>query len=389
LQGIKTEDGRLAAAKPRVAITHNWLSVRGGSERVLFEFHKLYPEAPIYTLVYQKGLFPELKDAKVRTSWLQQFPGLRSHHEFFPPLRYLIWRNARLKGFDIVLSSSSSENKAVRVQRGTLHIAYIHTPPHYYWRYFDEYLKHPGFGPLDPLARLGLRLLNPLLRRLDRKAAQNPTLLLANSKFIQSQIREYYGRDSTVLYPPVDTERFAGDKKASRQPYFLVFGRQTVFKRIDLVIDAFNQLGLPLIVAGDGPEHDNLVKMAGPSIEFQTDVNDDALTTLVQEAQATVFANEEDFGITWVESMAAGTPVICYGSGGALETVIDGKTGVLFHEQTADIICAAIIRFQEKKWDYEAIAIHAGQFSVSVFDSKLRKLLDNEYKSFKAKEAHE
>lgn len=366
----------------KVALTHNWLTVRGGSENVLFELCKMYPDAPIYTLVYDPKKFPEFKNKLIKTSWLQHLPWLRWHHEFFPPLRYIIWRLTKLDGYDLVISNSSSENKAVRTP-GAFHVAYIHTPPHYYWRYFKEYLANPGFDKLDPLARFFLRILNPLLRRLDYKAAQNPDVLLANSKFVQGQIKQYYHRDSIVVYPLVDTERF-GAIDSPTQDYYLAFGRQTVFKRLDLIIEAFNELGLQLKIAGTGPEHLNLKKNCKNNIELLGYVSDSELAHLVAGAKACVFANEEDFGITWVESMAAGVPAICYGSGGALETVIDGQTGILFNAQTVESLKSAINKAQKIDWDKEFISSHAKNFSSSNFRANFSKIINEYYVNSRA-----
>lgn len=366
----------------RIALVHNWLTVRGGSENVLFELCKMYPDAPIYTLVYDAKKFPELKNRTVKTSWLQHIPWLRWRHEFFPPIRYFIWRFTYLRNYDLVITSSSSENKAIRTP-GACHIAYIHTPPHYYWRYHEEYLANPGFGKLNPIARLFLRMLNPVLRKLDYKSAQNPDLLLANSKFIASQVKKYYKRDSTVLYPPVSTNRFAVGKTGNKS-FYLTFGRQTVFKHFDLIVRAFNELALPLKIAGIGPEHENLKKIAEPNIEFLGFVPDDKLANLVAEAQACVFANEEDFGITWVESTAAGTPVICYGSGGALETVVDGITGVLFSKQTTKSLLAAVEKSQTIAWDRTKIKAYASRFSKQNFIKEFESYTDKEYKSWVA-----
>ncbi len=356
--------------KPKkVALVHNWLTVRGGSENVLFELAKIFPEAPIYCLVYDKNKFPELKDRIVITSWLQHIPILRYKHEFFPPIRYLIWRFTKLSGFDLVITSSSSENKAVRTL-GAMHVAYIHTPPHYYWRYFNEYIKNPGFGFLDPLARIFLKILNPLLKKLDYQSAQNPDFLLANSKNIQSQIKQYYKRESTVLYPPVNTEKFKL-AESNKLDFYLAYGRHTVFKKIDLIIEAFNNNGLILKVAGTGPEHNSLRSIANKNIEFLGYVSESELAKLVNQAKACIFANEEDFGISWVECMSAGTPAICYGSGGALETVIDGQTGILFNEQSIASINEAIIKTESIHWDRKLIREYTSTFSASHFKKNL------------------
>lgn len=365
--------------KNGVVFVHNWLTNRGGSENVLFELHKLYPDAPIYTLVYKKELFPELKDADVRTTWLQRIPLLRYHHELFPPLRYFIWRYKKLKNYQVVFSNSSSENKAVR-SPGATHISYIHTPPHYYWRYHEEYITNPGFGKLDPFARVFLKTLNPLLKHLDRKAAQNPDIILANSQFIASEIKRYYGRTATVVYPPVDTKRFAVKnlKLPEYTDYYLTFGRQTVFKKFDIVIDAFKELKKNLVIVGTGPEHDILVKQAEGSdfITFLGFIPSEQLASLVQHAKACVFANEEDFGITWVESMAAGTPVITFASGGALETVVAKKTGVFFEKQTASSLMEAVSTFEKIAFKKTDIKQQAMRFDTESFKATIKNIID-------------
>lgn len=361
-------------AKPKVAIVHNWLTDRGGSENVLFELCKIFPEAPVYTLVYKSTAFPELENTRVITTWLQKVPWFRWRHEFFPPLRYFIWRFKKISGYDLVITNSSSENKAVRTP-GAFHLAYIHTPPHYYWRYFNDYLKNPGFGKADFLARFFLRMLNPILKNLDYKSAQNPDALLANSKFIQDQISQYYGRDSTVLYPFIDTTRFKF-KDSRKKDYYLVFGRQTPFKKTELTVEAFNnQASQQLIVAGDGPELPKLKAMAGKNITLTGRVETQKLVELIASAKACIFANEEDFGITWLESMALGTPVICFGSGGALETVAEGKTGLFFKKQTSSAIVESVKKFEKMSWDRKAIANHANQFSPEVFRRNLLTIL--------------
>lgn len=365
------------ANSPKIALVHNWLTIRGGSEKVLFELHKMYPDAPIYTLVCNIENFPELADADIRTSWLQHVPWLKNHHELFPPLRYFIWRFTKVKGYEIVLTNCSSENKAVRVIGGK-HIAYIHTPPHYYWRYFKDYLAHPGFGKLDPFARIGLRIFNPILKYLDKKAAANPDLIFGNSNFICGEIKKYYDRNATTLYPPVEIDRFTvSSNKKPIKKYYLAFGRQTVFKKFNLIIDSFINTDKTLLIVGDGPEHENLVKLANgaKNIIFKVGVSDPDLAAFVQGAQACIYANEEDFGITWVESMAAGTPVICYGSGGALETVINKKTGLLFKNQTVNDIKQAIDQFENLDFDKKFIKSHAQKFSTETFRRNIQKII--------------
>lgn len=359
----------------KVALVHDWF-VGGGAEKVVYELHKMFPEAPIYTS-YCSDEWRQRLDNKVVTGWLQKwpFPALR---KFVPLLR--IWWFSRLKfdGYDLVISSSGAEAKGIKVNKPTIHINYCHAPTHYYWNRYDEYLNNPGFGFLDPLARLGLKLLVGPLRRWDHKAAQRPDYMIANSSFTKSQIKKYYGRDSEVIHPPVDIERFRRLSKSSiRRQGFLAVGRQTPYKRIDLVVTACTQLDLPLTVIGDGPDHQKLIKMAGPSVEFTGKLNDAEVVEHFQSAGAFIFPGVDDFGIVAVEALAAGTPVIAYGEGGALDYV-NAKTGVLFRPQTTEALSRALTNFKADKFDHQVVARQAQEFSSRKFSQKMSGLI-NQY----------
>ena len=257
--------------RPKVAIVHDWL-IGGGAERVVMELHKLYPEAPIYTS-YSTDEWRRRLDGKVVTGYLQHWP-FSKLRKFLPILRIWWFEHLDLRRYDLVISSSGNgEALGVKTPKGTLHINYCHSPTHYYWRHYERYMKRPGFGVFDPLARLGLRLLIAPLRRWDYKAAQRPDYFIANSTHIQNDIKKYYGRDSTVIHPPVDVERFNVPEQPERIG-FVTAGRQVPLKRTDLIVKACTKPGLPLTVVGEGPEHTELVKMAGPSVTFRTGVTD-------------------------------------------------------------------------------------------------------------------
>jgi glycosyltransferase involved in cell wall biosynthesis len=358
-------------SKPRVAIVHDWL-IGGGAERVTYELHQLYPDALIYTS-YCSDEWRKRLDNKVVTGYLQRWP--------FSKLRKLlavprIWwfTHLDLSTYDVVISvSGNGEAFGVKTPENTLHVNYCHTPTHYYWRKYDEYLKHPGFGVFDPFARLGLRLLVGPLRRWDYKAAQRADIVIANSTHIQADIKKYYRRDSTVIHPPVDTKRFAVSAPKKREG-FVTAGRQTPYKRTDLIVRVCAELKLPLTVIGRGPEHQRLAKLAGPTISFLANVTDEDMPKHLASAQAFLFAAEEDFGVTPVEAMAAGTPVVAYKAGGALDYVAEGKTGIFFEKQTAASLRKTLQAFKPT-FDHAAIRKHAQQFSSQVFRDKITALI--------------
>lgn len=359
----------------KVAIVCDWLTGIGGAERVVLELHKLYPEAPIYTSQYDPESIDWFKDADVRTLWLQRLPkGLK---KFLPLLRAIAFRRLDLREYDLVISSSGAEAKAVKVGRSATHICYCHAPTHYYWLRYNQYLAHPGFGKLDWLGRLGLRVLSGPLRRLDYRAAQKPTYLIANSNFTKRQIEKYYDRESVVIWPPVDTERFA-DIEPKNRAGFVAVGRQTPYKSIGLAVEACTNLNLPLTVIGNGPEHDRLVGLAGPSVKFITKASDSEVAKYMSSAVALIFpTNLDDFGITAVEAMATGTPVIAYRGGGPLDYIEENKTGLFFDHQSVASLETALQAFDAKKFNSNFIKQSAEQFSITVFDNKIKKFIDS------------
>lgn len=364
-------------AGTKVAIVCDWLVGTGGAERVVYELHKLYPKAPIYTSQYDGR--PSawhgdewFADADVRTLWLQKLP--KALRKFLPPLRALAFSRLDLSAYDVVISSSGAEAKGVKTGQHTKHIAYIHSPTHYYWIRYDEYMKNPGFGRLDPLARLGLKMLAGPLRRWDRKAAQRPDYLIANSTHTQAMIKKFYGRDSEVIHPPVDVERFAQAAEEERRG-FITAGRQTPYKRADLAVMACSQLDLPLIVLGSGPDHFRLKQLAGKSVTFFRGKTDEEVAHYFSSSLAFIMPNMDDFGIVAVEAMAAGTPVIAYRAGGALDYVVEGKTGLFFDEPTPESLAKTLRKFDAADFDNQKIRQAAAQFSSQAFADKMKKFI--------------
>ena len=358
--------------KLRVAIVHDWL-IGGGAERVTYELHKLYPDAPIYTS-YCSNEWRKRLDGKVVTGFLQHWP-FSTLRKFLPVLRIWWFTHLDFSNYDVVISvSGNGEAFGIKTSEKTLHVNYCHTPTHYYWRQYDQYLKHPGFGFFDPLARFCLRLLVGPLRRWDYKAAQRADVIIANSNHIRADIKKYYGRDSIVIHPPIDIERFANTQPKKREG-FVTVGRQTPYKRTDLIVEACTKLNLPLAVIGRGPEHKRLESLAGPSVRFLTNVSDAEMPQHMASAQAFLFAAHEDFGVTPVEAMAAGTPVIAYKAGGALDYMQPGVTGLFFDNQTVASLSAVLERFDPKRFDSMTIQRHALQFSSDKFRKSVKKFV--------------
>jgi glycosyltransferase involved in cell wall biosynthesis len=366
----------MSDTKLKVAIVCDWLTGIGGAERVVLELHKLYPEAPIYTSQYDPSKISWFEDADVRTSWLQKLP--KSLKKFLPLLRAWTFSRLDLSEYDLVLSSSGAEAKGVKTGPKTTHICYCHSPTHYYWIRHDEYLDKPGFPfGLNWLARLGLKLLVGPLQRWDRHAARQPDFFIANSTHTQAMIKRYYRRDSEVIFPPVEIERFTLKGEAPLRHGFVVAGRQTPYKRFDLAIQACEELKVPLVVIGDGPDHKRLEKLAGRGTTFLTNVNDQEIAGHFQSSLGFIMPNMDDFGIVAVEALAAGTPIVAYNKGGALDYVIPGKTGLFFEKQTVKQLSAALETATSKTFNYPAIAEHAAQFSVAAFNKNMRSYINN------------
>lgn len=349
---------------PKVAIVHDWL-VGGGAEKVVLELHRMFPEAPIYTS-YATDEWREKLDNKVITGFLQKWP-FSKLRKFLPVLRIWWFTHLDLSNYDLVISSSGNgEAKGIKVPKSTKHICYCHAPTHFYWRHYDQYIKNPGFGAFNSLARLGLKLLVGPLRRWDLKASKRPDIMIANSTHTQSEIKKYYERDSIVIHPPVDLEKFKPNAQTERRG-FITAGRLAPYKRTDIIVEACTQLNLPLKVIGSGPELKTLKKLAGPNVQFLGWINDKDMPAELTSAEAFLFAAFEDFGVTPVEAMAAGTPVIAYKAGGALDYVVEGKTGLFFEDQTVNSLCETLQKFDPKSFDSPEISRHAQQFSPGQF----------------------
>lgn len=372
----------MKTAEPRIALVHDWLVSPGGAEKVLLELHRIYPQAPIYTAAYLPERFPEFAAADVRTTWLNRIKLAKTKHQLFPVLRAWAFRNLDLSNFDVVISSCSAESKYVRTGKQTLHICYCHTPVRYYWSDYEWYRANPPFGKLNWLVKGLLPAMIGWLRKMDYRGAQGVDRFIANSEYVRDRIEKYYDQNSTVIYPPVNVEQYPVSRE--RDDYYLIVGRQVAYKRLDLAVDAFNELGLPLKVAGTGEEIKKHQPRAKSNIEFLGRVPDEALPGLYGRAKAFVFPAEEDFGIVPVEAMANGTPVIAFGVGGATETVLEGVTGTFFREKSGASLAAAVRRFEAMNFDHQVIRERAECFSQSVFEREIRQFVTEQWTDFQA-----
>lgn len=362
---------------PTITLVHDWLNQRGGAEDVLETLVGLFPQAPIITGIYAPDVMPDsYRTWKIDTLWIDRLPGIHQHHQRYLPVYPLAWNGVHVQQPGIVLSNKSGFCHGLHSGPNTMHVCYCLAPTRYVWE-LDAYLAREEVGPV---ISTGLRPLISLLKRWDYAAAQRVHHFIAISREIQARIRTYYHRDSTIIYPPVDTDRFVPRNR--HEDFFLIVSRLIPYKRIDLAVEACTRLGLPLKIAGRGRDLERLRQLAGPTVEFLGYVPDDQVADLMSRCAAFLFPGLEDFGITPVQAQAAGRPVIAFGGGGALDTVIDGVTGILFKAQTVDSLMDALTRFDPAAYDADVLRTHARQFDTRVFSTQLRAYLDAAWDEF-------
>jgi glycosyltransferase involved in cell wall biosynthesis len=352
----------------KVAIVYDWLTNFGGGERLLLDVVEAFPEAPVYTSVYDREAMTQFKDVEVITSKLQKYP-FKYRHQLYSTLRPAAFEAFDFSGYDVVLSIGSAESKGVITKPSTKHIAYLFTPTRYYWSNYHGYLKDTGFGPISPLVRLLLPRMARSMRQWDYAASQRPDQIFSISNAVSLRIEKYYRRSAEVIYPPLDLDRFHVGPK---QDFYLVVSRLIPYKRTDLAIEACRLLGRKLIVVGDGSEIGRLKGMAGPETKFLGRLSDRQVAEYMSKARALIFPQEEDFGITALEAMASGTPVIAFGAGGVLETVQPGLSGTFFSHQTIESLKGAVGEFEKQTYDSEAIKRSVGRFDRRRFIDELR-----------------
>jgi glycosyltransferase involved in cell wall biosynthesis len=358
----------------KVAIVHYWLVNRRGGERVVEALCELYPEADIFTNVYDPTAFADtLSSHRVHTSFVNRLPWSRKLLGPYLVLMPLALEQLDLRGYDLVISSESGPAKGVVVSPGAMHVCYCHSPMRYAWDLYPHYLQ-----TAPAWKRFVMRPALHYLRIWDQVTAQRPDFLIANSRHTQGRIRRYWRRDSIVIPPPVDVERFAAAGAATVPgDYYLCAGQLESYKRVDLAVEACNRLGLPLVVAGVGPELENLKRRAGPTIRFLGWRPDEELVQIIAGCRALIFPGEEDFGIVPVEAMAAGRPVIAFRLGGALDSVVEHETGLFFDEQSCESLIAAVQQFEGRleRFDPARITTHARGFAKKRFQQRFASVV--------------
>ncbi|MDJ0919683.1 MAG: glycosyltransferase [Henriciella sp.] len=355
----------------RVALIHYWLRSMRGGERVLEAFSEMFPDADIFTHIVQRDqLSDQLNRHDIKTTFISKMPFANRHYQKYLPFMPRALEELDLSDYDLVISSESGPAKGVIVRPDAFHLCYCHSPMRYIWDLYPHYLNASGF-----LARQVFPGIAHRLRTWDVSTAARVDQFVANSSFVRQRINKYYRRDSEVVFPPVAVDEFEAAAVDGPGDYYLAAGELVGYKRFDLVVEAFTKLGKPLVVVGEGEQAKQLKKVAGDTITFADRVSFSELKQRFGACKALVFPGEEDFGMVPVEVMAAGRPVIAYGRGGALDTVVDGKTGLLFHEQTVEALIAAIETFETMRFDKQEIQTHARQFGPDPFKTKIRRVL--------------
>ena len=358
----------------KVALVHDWLTGLRGGERVLEQLCLLYPAADIFTLVHVRGSAgPIIEGHRITTSFIDRLP--KAHYRNYLPLFPAAIESLDLRGYELVVSTSHAVAKGCKPEKGATHVSYVHTPMRYVWDQFDAYF---GPGRAGRFTRLAAHAVAPYLRSWDVRSTARAQGLIANSRFVEGRIRRCWNRESdAVVYPPVDTARFVPAAEGpSAENYALIVSALVPYKRVELAVRAFSRLKRPLWIAGDGPELARLQSVAGPAVRFLGSVAPDALPELYARARFFVLPGEEDFGIAPVEAQAAGRPVLALGRGGALETVIDGETGVFFAEPAVESLIEGIAAIDKLRPDPARIRAHAGRFDVRRFGPELRGEID-------------
>ena len=355
----------------KIALVHDYLTQRGGAERVFELLCKHFPEADIYTSVCDRQNTIDLGDRPVYTTFLQNIPAIGKYFRLFAPFYYKAFRSLNLQKYDLILSSSASFAKGVQKRSDAVHICFCHNVTRFLWdtnTYLREYSAYSLFKPL-------IELLFQKMRQQDIYYAQSPDYYIANSTTVAKRIREIYKKDAVVVNYPIDDSRFSfSDQK---DDYCLVSSRHLGYKRLDIIVDAFNSLNLPLLITGEGPETNQLRTRACPNIQFLGHVSDRERCNLMAKAKFVVVAALEDYGLVPIEANASGTPVIAYGAGGVLDTQISGLTGILFENQTSESLKKAIIKAQKIDWDYAKIREHAiSNFSKLVFFTRVDQIVE-------------
>ncbi|MFC1640626.1 glycosyltransferase [Patescibacteria group bacterium] len=370
----------------KIALVHDHLDQVGGAENVLKAFHEVFPDAPIFTLVYNSETTGDFgKEMDIRTSFIQRIPGAKKHFKAFLPIMPTAIESLNLMDYDVVLSDSSAFSKGVITRPETAHICYCHTPTRYLWHDTHDYTAEI---PANRVLKKILPFMLTQLRSWDKDASQRVDYFIGNSKTVSERIWKYYRRKSDVIHPPVSFSEFKPLPRDEIGDYFLIGGRFRPYKRFDLAIKVFNQIGVPLKIFGSGEEENNLRRIAGPNIEFIGPIGTEEKQELYSRAFAFLHPAEEDFGITPLESMSFGRPVIAFGRGGALETVQPGVTGEFFHEQCEKSFLHVLRNFNHRRYDPNVIREHAMAFNEMRFKETIRNYVDEKWISHQKQYLH-
>ncbi|MCD6109295.1 glycosyltransferase [bacterium] len=360
--------------KLKVAIVCDWLTNFAGAERVIYKMHKMFPDAPIYTSIFNSEKMKAFENAVVHTSFIQHFPRAKNKHQWYLSFYPIAFEQFDLSGYDIVLSSAHSAAKGVITKPETLHISYCHSPMRYAWDNSHEYIRN---YKMPWIARSFIPKLIHKIRMWDRLAADRVDYFLTNSNYVKKRIKKYYKREADVIYPMVNVQDFYISK--GKKDYYLAVGRFTPYKKFDLIVDTFNELPYKIKIVGTGVQEKELKAKAKSNIEFLGFVSEEKLKDLYANAKGFIFPQIEDFGITPLESMSSGRPVVAFNKGGALETVVEKKTGIFFEEQNIPHLKAAIEKCEKTDWDSKKIRNHAKKFSSEIFEEKLYKYIEDKY----------
>ena len=363
----------------KVAIVADWLTTYGGAEKVVKAVHEIFPEAPIYASQYSKKQINWFEDCDVRTGWVNIFPA--SLRKILSIPRAIYFSRLNLSDYDIIISIVTAESKGVKTVPNQLHISYLQGPPtQYFWGMYDKYVENPGFGRLNFFVRFFFKLLVRPLRKVDYKYAKRPDFMIANSTYSKNDILKYYGRQSTVVFPPVEIDKFKINP--NKEDFLISTSRQVNWKRLDLAVEACKITGNKLVLVGSGAEHEKLVKLAGGSslIEFVPLIkNANELASLVGRASGFVFPSLEPFGIAPIEALSTGTPIIALKAGGALDYVKEGKNGIFFDDQTVDSLAAGIKKFNKTKFDTSIVSDSVKSFSEKNFKRSFENFIKEKY----------
>jgi glycosyltransferase involved in cell wall biosynthesis len=358
----------------RVALVHDWLTGMRGGEKVLEVLCELYPQATLFTLLHNKGSVSDtIEKMSIRTSFVNRLPLKTTKYRNYLPLFSRAIESFDFSGFDLIISSSHAVAKGARPAPGALHICYCHTPMRYVWEMYEEYF---GPGRAGALTRVAMSIVAPRLREWDVRSSERVNFFVANSRNVADRIRQYYRRPADVIHPPVNIDQFFVSEKD--EGYYLIVSALVPYKRVDVAIEAFNELDERLLVVGTGPESKRLQSIANRNIQFLGWQNDQELSRRYAGCRALIFPGIEDFGIVPLEAMASGKPVIAFGKGGALETVVDDSrtpTGLFFYEQSAQALKDALAKFSMSKFDPDAIRSHAEHFARPLFKERIRRFV--------------